>query len=243
MLSDTNFDLVIALDAGELSRYGDLYTRYQTFFDSALILNLDHHVTSQGCGAVSVIDPVSAATAELLTLLLLNRKIPIDLDAARCLLAGIITDTRAFEYDATTERTLAAGAYLVSCGAQPDEIIKPMYRMKPLAQARLRGLVLTTLQTRGAGARRLGDADAGASQSGERDARPGRRPAILPDRHRGCRHRGALQGAAHWDDQSEPADNRALQRGGDLRALRWRWACARGGLYARDGRGGGDRGR
>jgi phosphoesterase RecJ-like protein len=63
------------------------------------------------------------------------------------LLAGIITDTRAFEYDATTERTLAAGAYLVGCGAKPDEIIKPMYRMKPLAQARLRGLVLTTLQT------------------------------------------------------------------------------------------------
>jgi phosphoesterase RecJ-like protein len=147
VLPDTDFDLVIALDAGELSRYGDLYTRYQTFFDAALILNLDHHVTSQGCGAVSVIDPTSAATAELLTLLLLNRHVPIGLDAARCLLAGIITDTRAFEFDATTERTLAAGAYLVSCGAHPEDIIKPMYRMKSLAQARLRGLALTTLQT------------------------------------------------------------------------------------------------
>jgi phosphoesterase RecJ-like protein len=147
MLPDTHFDLVIALDAGELSRYGDLYTRYQSFFDSALVLNLDHHVTSTGCGAVSVIDPTSAATAELLTLLLLNRGVVIGLDSARALLAGIITDTRAFEYDATTERTLAVGAYLVSCGARPDEIIKPMYRMKPLAQAQLRGLVLTTLQT------------------------------------------------------------------------------------------------
>jgi phosphoesterase RecJ-like protein len=146
-LPDTNFDLVIALDAGELSRYGDLYTRYQTFFDAALILNLDHHVTSTGCGAVSVIDPTSAATAELLTLLMLNRGVAISVDTARCLLAGIVTDTRAFEYDATTERTLAAGAYLVGCGAQPDEIIKPMYRMKPLAQARLRGLVLTTMQS------------------------------------------------------------------------------------------------
>src|SRR5689334_19648014 len=75
VLPDTDFDLVIALDAGELSRYGDLYKRYQSFFDNALILNLDHHVTSKGCGAVSVIDPTSAATAELLTLLLLNRGI------------------------------------------------------------------------------------------------------------------------------------------------------------------------
>jgi phosphoesterase RecJ-like protein len=147
VLPDTDFDLAIALDAGELSRYGDLYTRYEPFFDAALILNLDHHVTSKGCGAVSVTDPTSAATAELLTLLLLNRGIAIDLDAARCLLAGIITDTRAFEYDATTERTLAAGAYLVGAGARPEDIIKPMYRMKPLAQARLRGLVLTTLQS------------------------------------------------------------------------------------------------
>ena len=146
-LPDTAFDLVVALDAGDLTRYGVLYTRYRDFFDSALILNLDHHVTSTGCGAVSIIDPTSAATAELLTLLLLNRGVGIDLDAARCLLAGIITDTRAFEYDATTERTLAAGAYLVGCGAQPDAIIKPMYRIKPLAQARLRGLVLTTLQS------------------------------------------------------------------------------------------------
>jgi phosphoesterase RecJ-like protein len=146
-LPDTNFDLVVALDAGALSRYGELYSRYQSFFDAALILNLDHHVTSTGCGAVSVIDPTSAATAELLTLLLLNRGVTIDLDAARCLLTGIITDTRAFEFDSTTERTLAAGAYLVGCGAQPEEIIKPMYRMKSLAQARLRGLVLTTLQS------------------------------------------------------------------------------------------------
>jgi phosphoesterase RecJ-like protein len=150
-LPDTAFDLVIALDAGELSRYGDLYTRYQDFFDSALILNLDHHVTSRGCGAVSIIDPTCAATAELLTLLLLNRGVTIGLDAARCLLAGIITDTRAFEYDATTERTLAAGAYLVSCGAQPEEIIKPMYQMKPLAKARLWGLTLTTVRSAAAG--------------------------------------------------------------------------------------------
>jgi bifunctional oligoribonuclease and PAP phosphatase NrnA len=146
-LPDTGFDLVVALDAGELARYGALYKSNKAFFASATILNLDHHVTSAGCGQVSIIDPTSAATAELLTLFLLNRRIEIGLEAAKCLLAGIITDTRSFEYDATTARTLAVGGYLVGCGGVPQDIIKPMYRMKPLAQARLRGLVLTTLQT------------------------------------------------------------------------------------------------
>ncbi|WIG57984.1 MAG: hypothetical protein OJF49_000729 [Ktedonobacterales bacterium] len=141
-LPDEAFDLVIALDAGELSRYGALYTRHQAFFDTATILNIDHHITSSGCGQVNIIDPVSAATAELLTLFLLARGVAIPKVAADCLLAGIITDTRAFEFDATTARTLMAGAYLVGQGAVPEASIKPVYRMKPLAKARLWGAAL-----------------------------------------------------------------------------------------------------
>ena len=141
-LPDERFDLVVALDAGELSRYGALYERHKAFFDRATILNIDHHVTSTGCGAVTIIDPISAATAELLTLFLLNRGVAIDTDTADNLLAGIITDTRSFEFDATTPRTLAAGAYLVACGAVPERIVKPMYQIKPLAKARLWGRIM-----------------------------------------------------------------------------------------------------
>jgi bifunctional oligoribonuclease and PAP phosphatase NrnA len=144
-LPDERFDLVIALDAGEMSRYGALYWRHRAFFDGATVLNIDHHASSHGCGAVSIIDVASAATAELLTLLLLARAVPIERDAAICLLAGIITDTRAFEFTSTTARTLAAGAYLVSRGAVPAQIIKPVYRYKPLAKSRLWGLVLSTI--------------------------------------------------------------------------------------------------
>jgi bifunctional oligoribonuclease and PAP phosphatase NrnA len=146
-LPSEDFDLVIALDAGELSRYGSLATRYQGFFDRTPILNIDHHVTSAGFGRVNIIDPIAAATAELLTVFLLNRGAAIGMEAAQCLLAGIITDTRSFEFDATTARTMTAGAYLVGQGAVPDDIIKPVYRMKPLAKARLWGLVLHTLDS------------------------------------------------------------------------------------------------
>jgi len=150
-LPDEDFDLVVALDAGDLTRYGALYTRHQAFFDSARVLNLDHHVTSPGIGVCAIIDVPSAATAELLTLFLLHSGLAISRDAAQCLLAGIITDTRSFEFDATTDRTLAAGAYLVACGAIPETIIKPMYRMKPLAKARLWGLALHSSATTAGG--------------------------------------------------------------------------------------------
>lgn len=150
-LPDTVFDLVIALDAGELSRYGALTEQHKAFFARVPILNIDHHVTSTGCGLVNIIDPTCAATAELLTIFLLNRGIAIGPEAAMCLLAGLITDTRSFEFDATTARTLAAGGYLVGCGGVPELIIKPVYRMKPLPKARLWGLALETLHAAAGG--------------------------------------------------------------------------------------------
>lgn len=146
-LPDEDFDLVIALDAGELARYGSLYHRHKAFFDGARILNIDHHATSVGCGIVNIIDTASAATAELLTLLLLNRGAAISQDAAMCLLGGIITDTRSFEFDATTERTLLAGAYLVGSGAVPEAIIKPMYRLKPYPKLALWGRILQSVES------------------------------------------------------------------------------------------------
>src|SRR5215469_11158522 len=42
-LSDEDFDLVIALDTGELRRFGRLYEDHQVFLDNAVILNIDHH--------------------------------------------------------------------------------------------------------------------------------------------------------------------------------------------------------
>jgi phosphoesterase RecJ-like protein len=146
-LPDEDFDLVIALDAGEMARYGALYTRHQAFFDRATVLNLDHHLTSQGIGAYAIIDVPSAATAELLTIMLANRDVAIGREAAVCLLAGIITDTRSFEFEATTERTLTAGAYLVALGAVPKEIVRPMYRIQPLPKARLWGQALRSLES------------------------------------------------------------------------------------------------
>lgn len=145
-LSGPPFDLVIALDAGDLSRYGDLYPTHHDLLRDAPILNMDHHVTSSGCGVVNIIDTQAAATAELLTLWLAQEDIAIGPDAAQCLLAGIITDTRAFEFDATTARTLLVGAYLMERGATPISIIKPMYRLKSFTAAKLFGLAAATLE-------------------------------------------------------------------------------------------------
>lgn len=146
-LGDEQFDLVIALDAGELARYGALYEQHSTFLNSATILNIDHHVSSQGCGQVTLIDPTAASTTELVVLLQQQAGLPLDRDAAVCLLTGLITDTGSFQYPSTTARTMEAGAILVRAGAVAEVIVKPLFRTRSLAQARFQAAAINNAQT------------------------------------------------------------------------------------------------
>lgn len=146
-LGDEQFDLVIALDAGELGRFGPLYDRHRAFLDRATIINIDHHVSSRGCGQVNIIDPIAAATAELLVLFQQQAHLPLERDAALCLLTGIITDTSSFQFTSTTPRTMEVGALLLQAGAVAASIVEPIYRTRPLAQARFQAAVIANAQT------------------------------------------------------------------------------------------------
>ncbi len=146
-LDDEDFDLVIALDAGELARFGSLYERHRAFLDGATILNIDHHISSSGCGRVNIIDPISAATAELLVLFQQQAGLPLNRDAAVCLLTGIITDTNSFQYTNTTARTLETAATLLRAGATPETVVKPVYRTRPLALMRFQARVIDNART------------------------------------------------------------------------------------------------
>jgi phosphoesterase RecJ-like protein len=146
-LGDEQFDLVIALDAGELTRFGGLYEQHRAFLDHIPILNIDHHVSSTGCGQVNIIDTNSAATGELLVLFQQQAGLPLNADAALCLLTGIITDTGSFQYTSTTPRTMQAGAILLTAGAVIETIVQPIYRTRPLVQARFQAAVIRNTQT------------------------------------------------------------------------------------------------
>ena len=145
-LGDEQFDLVIALDAGELTRYGSLFTQHSAFLLQAPLINIDHHISSEGCGQVNIIEPTAAATAELLVLFQQQAHLPLNKDAAVCLLTGLITDTGSFQYSSTTPRTLEAAACLLAAGATPEQIVKPLFRSHPLAQVRYDAAVVANIQ-------------------------------------------------------------------------------------------------
>ncbi len=146
-VGEEQFDLVIALDAGELTRYGALYERHQAFLDTVTILNIDHHVSSQGCGRVNIIDPKAASTTELLVLFQQQAQLPLTKDAAQCLLTGLITDTSSFQFTSTTPRTMEAGAIMLGAGAVAESIVGPIYRTKSFAHVRLQAKVIDHIET------------------------------------------------------------------------------------------------
>ena len=146
-LSDEAFDLVIALDTGDLKRFGRLYEDHKAFLDRATILNIDHHISSEGCGQVNIIDTKAAATAELIVLFQIQAGLQMTRDAALCLLTGVITDTSSFQFTNTTPRTLEVAAVLLRAGAIPETVVQPIYRTRPLAQVRLQAMILANAQT------------------------------------------------------------------------------------------------
>jgi len=146
-LGDESFDLVIALDAGELRRFGRLYEDHRPFLESTKILNIDHHISSDGCGQVNIIDTRAAATAELLVLFQQQADLPLNKDAALCLLTGVITDTSSFQFTNTTPRTFEVAALLLRAGAIPETVVQPIYRTRPLAQVRLQAMILANART------------------------------------------------------------------------------------------------
>ncbi len=141
------FDLIIALDAGELERFGSVAQQHQDFLAHVPIVNIDHHVSSQGCGQVNIIDPTAAATAELLVLFQQQAGLPLPTTAATCLMTGLMTDTGSFQYPGTTPRTMVAGALLLQAGAKPETIAQPVFRTRSLTLARFQSAIINNART------------------------------------------------------------------------------------------------
>jgi bifunctional oligoribonuclease and PAP phosphatase NrnA len=144
------YDLIVVGDCGELERIGPVLTRNPELFGRVPIVNIDHHVSNTGFGAVDWVDPKAAATCEMDTLLMPALGLQIgaaDGAIAANLLAGVVIDTANFQHPNTTPRTLRVAAELVAAGAPLTETARLIYRTKPNAQLKLFGLVLGRLES------------------------------------------------------------------------------------------------
>ena len=74
---------------------------------------IDHHVTNEGLGSIPIVDPDATSTSELVWRLVRRLGGEVSIDTAKCLYAGLVTDTGRFQYEAVRPETLRL------CGRAP----------------------------------------------------------------------------------------------------------------------------
>ncbi|MBO0840280.1 MAG: DHH family phosphoesterase, partial [Sciscionella sp.] len=89
--------LIIALDTGSIDRLGPLAAlATATAKAGGTVLVVDHHLSNTRFGTHNLVDPAADATASIVAGLLDELGEPIDEPIARCLYAGLATDTSHF---------------------------------------------------------------------------------------------------------------------------------------------------
>lgn len=143
-----NFDAIIILDSPDLERIGSLYEQNSEIFFEIPTVNIDHHAGNDHFGKINLVDITATSTAEILVSViesLTGDSKFFDEQIATLLLCGIITDTNSFKNQNTTPKSLTVAAQLVAQGARQQEIVKNIYKTKPLSTLRLWGRALSSL--------------------------------------------------------------------------------------------------
>jgi len=115
------YELVIALDTGDLQRLGK---RVEIFNDADMTVNIDHHPTNTYFAQLNLVNTNSAAVGEMIYRLLKKMEINLDRDMATCLYVAIATDTGGFRYGNTTTVTHQITADLINNGVDVSYISK-----------------------------------------------------------------------------------------------------------------------
>lgn len=136
---ERQFRHVIAVDCADFSRIGSAHA---WLAPDCKLLNIDHHPTNNGFGAVNLLRFDAAATAEILYELILHMSLPLDVHVATALYTGLLTDTGGFRYANTSPSVLEAASRLVRAGVNGPELAERLLERMSIGQMRLlqRGL-------------------------------------------------------------------------------------------------------
>lgn len=121
---------LIACDAGAEHRLGVLADRVSaTRAAGGDVVVLDHHVDNTRFGTVHVVDETAEATAIIVLRVLDALRLPLDTNQARCLYAGLVTDSRGFRSAGPAAHRLAAR--LLEAGVDPAATARELMDSHP----------------------------------------------------------------------------------------------------------------
>ncbi|MGC9318340.1 MAG: DHH family phosphoesterase, partial [Armatimonadota bacterium] len=135
-------DLGIALDCDGPERLGDLR---QSLLAAPRVVDIDHHRGVSAFGEIRYVVPGAPATACLVMAVARELGLCATPDQATALYAALIADTGGFRFTNTSSEALRLGADLVAAGADPADVARRVFAVRPLAAARLEARALSSL--------------------------------------------------------------------------------------------------
>ncbi len=133
---------VMTVDVADLSLLGDI----REVYEGRIELAIDHHGTHRAFTENRWVEADSAATAEMIWLLLKELGVAPDSAIADCIYTGISTDTGCLRYRNATARTYRIAAETLDAGADAGEINRVMWECKTRAQVQAEQLALQSME-------------------------------------------------------------------------------------------------
>lgn len=132
----------VTVDVADQKLLGDAWEK----FGGKIELAIDHHGTHKPFVPARWVEPESAATAELVWLLLKELGADISRETADAVYTGIATDTGCFRFRNTNGRTLRIAAEALEAGARAGDLNQRLFETKSLAYFRAERRILEEME-------------------------------------------------------------------------------------------------
>lgn len=136
------YDLLVAVDCGDLNRLGEFASLYDRFFET---LTVDHH----GGEFFSKYNLVTnyASTCQLVYEIVRELSVEIDSVLATYMYLGLCTDTGNFSHNNTDSSSFLMAANLCEKGAEIEKINRVFFKDASLAETKILGRAIGHMRT------------------------------------------------------------------------------------------------
>lgn len=137
------YDLIMFFDSGSKNQTG-FDTLYPKLYDATTYntISIDHHATNELYARQNILNITYASTTMILFEIFYFMGIPLSPHVASCLLAGIYTDTGAFQHSNTSSLAYKMASYLVQKWAKKEEIVEHFFKKNSLKKMKLWGKIM-----------------------------------------------------------------------------------------------------
>src|SRR5262245_7080716 len=144
-----DIEVLMILDTSAWAQLGAMSDFIRAFAGKKIVV--DHHVSADDLAAEPFKEVTAEATGRLVVEAAEALGVRLTAEMATPLFAAVATDTGWFRFASTSPGTYRCAARLMEAGANPAAIYKSLYEQDTLGRVRLRGVILSRVETELAG--------------------------------------------------------------------------------------------